>query len=326
MRLRTGFTLIELLVVIAIIAVLIALLLPAVQSAREAARRIQCTNNLKQIGLALHNYEGIHGRLPSARVAGGATGASYWSSLAQILPNLEGQTISNSLNFQLNPRPSATNPVNYANTTGIASIVTAYLCPSDPKADRVIADYGPTNYVANAGSGTINGGSFTVTSGLPVPDGPFYNGSGVRFAEIRDGLSSTSGISEVIKGTGTSTTGTSPPDTIRYFAFGNPGSGGLTDAFCSGLTTWNAERGRQWSHGSFSGGATFNHYSAPNSKSVDCIYDTASRSSARSFHAGGVNTLFLDGHVQFVKDTVDLRTWRSIASIAGGEVVGADQF
>jgi prepilin-type processing-associated H-X9-DG protein len=318
--------LIELLVVIAIIAVLISLLLPAVQSAREAARRMQCVNNLKQITLAIHNYEGIHGRLPSARVAGGATGASYWSSLAQILPVLEGSTISASLNFQLNPRPSASNPINYANTTGIMSIVSAFLCPSDPVQDRIVADYGPTNYAACAGSGMINGGSFTVTTGLPFPDGAFYNGSGVQFGQIRDGLSSTVGFSEIVKGNGLRTDAPTAPDKVLYFAFGNPGSAGLTDAFCSGLTTWNGERGRQWSHGSFSGGATYNHFAVPNSKTVDCIYDTASRSSARSYHPGGVNTAFMDGHVQFIKNTIDVNAWHALATISGGEVLSADSY
>ncbi|MHC5543130.1 DUF1559 family PulG-like putative transporter, partial [Singulisphaera rosea] len=183
MRRRVGFTLIELLVVIAIIAVLIALLLPAVQSAREAARRMQCTNNLKQVGLALHNYEGIHQRFPSART----NSPHYWSALAQLLPQVEGAPLYNAINFDHSTAPNSRNKFDMANTTAISYIIATFLCPSDPRTNRVAAAMGPTNYFAISGSGTMAKGS---------GNGVMFDGSQVRFAEVTDGLSNTVAFGE----------------------------------------------------------------------------------------------------------------------------------
>ena len=146
-------SLIELLVVIAIIAVLISLLLPAVQSAREAARRIQCTNNLKQISLSLHTYENANALLPPGRT-------SYphlWSSLAQLLPYMEQNAMYNSINFIFPPftTPGVSGD---SNMTGVSVQPSSFLCPSDPKSDRIVPQYGSTNFVGNAGTGTFNGG------------------------------------------------------------------------------------------------------------------------------------------------------------------------
>ncbi len=318
---RAGFTLIELLVVIAIIGVLIALLLPAVQAAREAARRAQCTNNLKQIGLALHNYEGTHGRLPSAR-----TGSPHlWSALAQILPSLEGGALFNAINFSHTSLPSAAQPLGLTNTTAVRSIVGTYLCPSDPRQDRLDPNFGPNNYVANAGSGLQNGGSFRPEDGPEAIDGVFFERSSVRYAEITDGLSNTAAFSETIKGTGLDSVGTAPADRLLQYGIG-PSLTPVTDAFCaSSITLWSGQRGREWARGSFIY-ASFNHYWTPNASAPDCLSgNVIGRMAARSFHPGGVNTLFCDGHVQFVKDTVAVSAWRAIASRGGGEVISADQ-
>ncbi len=143
-RNRSGFTLIELLVVIAIIAVLIALLLPAVQSAREAARRAQCTNNLKQLGLAVANYESSTGVLPWGS---GPDGWNNWSAAVLLLPYLEQQPLYSAINFSA---PSAMFPSSVWNLTGQAAQVAALLCPSDQ--DRLTTPYGKNNYMANVGS------------------------------------------------------------------------------------------------------------------------------------------------------------------------------
>jgi len=318
---RRGFTLIELLVVIAIIAVLIALLLPAVQSAREAARRMQCTNNLKQIGLAVNNYEGTHGRLPSART----NSPHLWSALAQILPNLEGGSLHNAINFSHGSLPTAARPGDYANTTAAATIVAAFLCPSDPRQDRLDPGFGPNNYVANAGTGLQNGGSFRPQDGPERVDGVFFEGSSVRSSEITDGLSNTAAFSETTKGTGVDTPGATPQDRANQYAQG-PSLTPVTDAFCTGsIALWSGQRGREWARGSFIY-ATFNHFFTPNAKAYDCLSgNVGGRMAGRSYHSGGVNVLFCDGHVQFAKDSIGLAAWRAIATRDRGEIVSADQ-
>ena len=334
-RSRRGFTLIELLVVIAIIAVLIALLLPAVQAAREAARRMQCVNNLKQIGLALHNYEGANGLLPPGRT----NFPHLWSSLAQVLSYLEGGNLFNGINFNY---PSETAQAPYpANLTVESAMFRVFLCPSDG-IERLDPNFGATNYVSCAGTGTINNGNFNVVVGAALPDGVFWNTSSIRFAAITDGLSNTVAYSETVKGTGSATVspGGSPPrDVRRQFALFNT-SGTLAtfpaSAFLPPSTTipncatpdqWSNDRGREWSRGSFVM-ASYNNFLTPNSTQPDCTDAgrNAAVTAARSLHSGGVNVLFCDGHVQFVKDSVNLPTWRALSTRSNGEVISADAF
>jgi prepilin-type N-terminal cleavage/methylation domain-containing protein/prepilin-type processing-associated H-X9-DG protein len=330
---RRGFTLIELLVVIAIIAVLIALLLPAVQAAREAARRAQCVNNLKQLGIAFHNYEGSNGVLPPGRT----NYPHLWSSLAQLLSFVEAANQFNAINFNF---ASETNQAPYpANLTVESSALQMFLCPSDGTV-RIDLNFGATNYVSCAGTGTLNNGNFNVVAGAPLPDGPFYNTSAVRFAAVTDGLSGTAAFSETIMGTGTNTSpgSSSPANARRQFALFNT-SGYLTSslslalflppntylAVCAAPDQWSGDRGREWSRGSFVM-ASYNHFYTPNSKYPDCT--DAGRNAAvtgpRSFHSGGVSVLFLDGHVQFIKDTVSQPIFRAVSTINGGEVISAD--
>ena len=182
---RSGFTLIELLVVIAIIAVLIALLLPAVQSAREAARRIQCVNNCKQIGLALHNYVESRNVLPGADMVFNVT---ELSALTNILPYLEQSNIYNSVNMAFSYQDPQ-------NTTAMYAVVNGFVCPSDlPSAVPALG--AQTNYMANMGSGIVWQSAIGPNVGLPDPNGVFYGNSSTRFAAITDGLSNTSFYSE----------------------------------------------------------------------------------------------------------------------------------
>ena len=220
-RRRRGFTLIELLVVIAIIAVLIALLLPAVQSAREAARRIQCTNNLKQIGLAMHNYHDTHGTLPP-----GCKGGQWGTWLVFTLPYVEQQNLYNAWNFNGHTRvPALASLYSYqgaGNTTVTTTRVAAYYCPSDGNNSTLqgLSQFAITsqNYVANFGnvdtlqqSITVGGitynylGSPFTDIGAPDDLSAAFIGSGtptptVPFAAITDGLSNTLLVSEVVVG------------------------------------------------------------------------------------------------------------------------------
>ena len=317
---RRGFTLIELLVVIAIIAVLIALLLPAVQSAREAARRMQCTNNLKQLGLALHNYEGSHGVFPPGRTSW----PNVWSSLAQLLPEMEGNNQFNGLNFNF-PSIDLTSSgglTNAPNTTVVSTAIKGFLCPSDPQ-DRLDPAFGPNNYVACAGTGTLNGGSFKVVAGAPLPEGVMYDTSAVRLADITDGLSRTAAFGETLKGLGRDTAGSVPANARLQFVI--TASAAITPGTCGSIASWSGDRGREWARGSFIL-AAYNHFYPPNSPSPDCSNSgrAAAITAPRSRHPGGVNTLFCDGHVQFVKDSLSLVPWRAIATRGGAEVVSDD--
>src|SRR5262245_57958571 len=202
-RRRAAFTLIELLVVIAIIAVLIALLLPAVQAAREAARRIQCVNNLKQIGLALHNYESTNNVFPPGRINTYVTGNGHcWGAYSQLLPFFEQQSIFNTMNFSMNPDPDYTTSSAVVNRTAAVVIVNTFLCPSDGGPPMVQVGggmYSGHNYLLNVGSGysVVQNPPATMTT----PNGILFENSAVRLAEITDGTSNSVVISESIRST-----------------------------------------------------------------------------------------------------------------------------
>jgi len=340
---RRGFTLIELLVVIAIIAVLIGLLLPAVQAAREAARRMQCTNNLKQLGIALHNYHDSLNRLPyGAIVAGpgnfwyptGAGGEHYrYSTLAMLSPFLEQAPIYGALNFSY-PVYMPDGSISLPNSTALAIKVSLFLCPSDsPK--NVQAGFAPANYMANAGNG-LPGGSALHDS----PNGCFFYNSGVSFAGITDGLSQTAFISESNLGLDNGPfkvapgTAVSPAQVMaQRDAVGvttlPPANLTVAECQAAGAGTagyYNGQRGGSWAQGDFRH-ALYTHYYPPNSKQFDCVRGSDyAWKGPRSYHNGGVNVLFGDGSVRFVKDSVATTTWMALGTRAGGEVISSDSY
>ena len=340
-----AFTLIELLVVIAIIAVLIALLLPAVQAAREAARRAQCVNNMKQIGLACHNYLSSYQVLPPGKVPAyfnvpGAATYARWSPQASLLQFIEQGNVFNSLNFALPPVTPAMNGVvstfmpaysdpNGENLTGCNTQINVFLCPSD---NPPVAGWnGAINYLGNIGTYVCDLGESNpcaVCTDGPVPQGIFYYGSGVRLADVADGTSNTAFFAEKLRGQG------KPNFQTDLLIMPNQptllGTYQTCTAVPKGSPPLTSVQGISWSLADMCC-TTYNHVSTPNQNSCagfpnQGMANMSMQVPASSRHPGGANILFGDGSVKLVKNTVSLATWRSLGTRNGGEVVSADAY
>jgi prepilin-type N-terminal cleavage/methylation domain-containing protein/prepilin-type processing-associated H-X9-DG protein len=350
---RRGFTLIELLVVIAIIAVLIALLLPAVQAAREAARRSQCVNNMKQIGIALHNYHQVNNSFPlGASLAPYTPGGSYtwsdWGANAQLLPFLEQNPTWNTINFSWAPEPYSeptsqdqgySSTGGFINSTAYNTKLNIFLCPSDGNAGRV----NNNSYHASVGTTTSN-----IDRNPKGSSGVFGFQINFGFADITDGSSNTVAYGEALVGDTTAT------KAVRANGTGNSGSGqaaNLLDVTSAGLAALQSDlvacnntfktqfladdRGYRWG-GGMMGYSMFNTVMTPNGGGqyqwngcrVDCCVQmqAAHYLPATSNHPGGVNILFCDGSVKFVKNTVSYVTWWALGTRANSENVSADSF
>jgi len=324
MKTRRGFTLIELLVVIAIIAVLIGLLLPAVQKVREAAARTKCTNNLKQIGLALHNYCDVMNWFPEAR----DPYPLCFSPHAHLLPFLEQQNVFNLIT--LTAANGATSTYKGVNATAAVTVVPIFSCPSDV-VGAVLGGNGATpgvtfagtNYVSCVGTGASSSG---------VINGDYVSGNGVflllpgptiNFESITDGTSNTAAFSESLYGNGlaslSSFPGTPDPSVLAKDISGSA----MDPATCAGTNTYTGQRGDRWINGGYLSTA-YNHWTTPNSPTFDCL-NTANDyglKTARSQHTNGVNVLFCDGSIHFISNSISLQTWQALATRSGGEVIG----
>lgn len=329
-----GLTLVELLVVIAIIGVLVALLLPAVQAAREAARRMSCQNNLKQIGLAMHLYSDTANVLPPSYcvVPGVATPVGgQWSTLARFLPYLEQANLQDLINWNV---PYSTQ-VNVAITR-----VPTYLCPSEPNdfvrvntSTGVPRDY-PANYVVNFGTWKI----YDATNGTGG-DGAFFPNSRISFASFTDGLSNTLGASEAkaftpyVRNTGTDPGPIPPSD--PSFAAALAG-----DNCCIGPDTQQNTGHTEWADGlcqqsgfttTFRPNTKIPYVVAGKTYSIDYVSwregthvsrVTYAALPARSQHSGIVNVQLMDGSIRSVSSSIDALVWRALGTRAGGEIVG----
>jgi prepilin-type N-terminal cleavage/methylation domain-containing protein len=299
---RRGFTLIELLVVIAIIAVLISLLLPAVQQAREAARRTQCKNNLKQLGLALHNYADTHRVFPFGQ---GGTGGNY-SALSQLLPYFEQGNLFAKIDF----KKTVTDPVNDA---ARLTELPMFRCPSDAENTKPDAG-GAVNYYPNKGTKIEFAG--------PHLDGLMYSGSAVRFGDITDGTSNTAAFSERLLTDGSNGI-VSPRSDVFLGMSPQPNTQDEAVQMCDAIDINNLANqfpifmGAPWMNGQHA----YQHINTPNKRSCG-FYPTKSTMPASSNHTGGVHVCLADGSGRFVSDSVNLAVWRGAGSRNGGEVAG----
>ncbi|AMV36295.1 DUF1559 domain-containing protein [Planctomyces sp. SH-PL62] len=355
-RKNSGFTLIELLVVIAIIAVLIALLLPAVQAAREAARRAQCINNLKQMGLGLHNYVSSQNSFPP--LCGNmwrpeTTGSPGWGNwplgwAASLMPNMEQQALANAANYSF----GADQPQNYQ--TVCRARVATFICPSESVATGPWQSSSWMNYAGNIG-GPASMGSW---SGVIIPMredantavGTNYpaNLGTVGIQSLTDGTSNTVAFSERLVGLASGDFTVSSAN-ARRVVFGpvptvTADTGGVAEAQAfvaacrslPGTTSTAGTTNNGWIAGAVWAGShantlrfnTYSHVNSPNG--ISCMAQdyppgqAIDAMSPSSNHTGGVNTCMADGSVRFIKDSIALPTWWAIGTRAGGEIVSSD--
>jgi prepilin-type N-terminal cleavage/methylation domain-containing protein/prepilin-type processing-associated H-X9-DG protein len=329
-RSRSAFTLIELLVVIAIIAVLIALLLPAVQSAREAARRSQCVNNLKQIGLALMNYHDVNGSFPLDRClfSSTTTPTPYsFSGWAAILPQLEQSPTYAAINFSL---PSANQA---GNATVLNTTINTFLCPSESQ--TIPAGNGAgTNYSLSEGSNIVYNYGATDTKNQqtnePVPNGPFFPNTVYRIAQFTDGTSNSIITGERLLGDFSNLIATDVRDIFKSPAIPVTLSDAVT--MCQQLDWTNlayqsySTDGTPWLEGTVNTGACLKVVAPPNTRSCEFMNISRITLTAASNHPGGVNIGFADGSIHYIKNSISLTVWWALGSINGGEVISADSY
>ena len=344
---RWGFTLIELLVVIAIIGVLIALLLPAIQAAREAARRNQCTNNLKQIGLALQNYHESYGMFPPGQTwARGDANDEGWSALSHLLPFMDLSQVYDGLNFSMNGYGNGPAWLSSASTnfTPLTKPVNAFLCPSDVNRFTTwnlnVVGYNNQRPVGSYLASHGDTWNYNVRTGQYAGRALFHLDSSVSIDDVLDGTKNTVAFAERLLGSTQKPT-FNAGDIYRDCA-NPPGNdipalnesayrGVVADAESKveGGTNHLTGLGSFWQLGRL-GYGYYNHIFTPNSSTPDCYFviggsqGTGSDGvvSARSNHGGGVNVVLADGSCQFVSNSIDVRIWWALGSREGNETVG----
>jgi prepilin-type N-terminal cleavage/methylation domain-containing protein len=327
MRRDRGFTLIELLVVIAIIAVLIALLLPAVQQAREAARRTQCRNNMKQVGLALHNYLDAFTKFPPVSVLPAGRTFEPYSAHVRLLPYIEQANLSNLIDWNVSSEFTS-------NPTAAKTRVPIYMCPSEINDRQRITPtliHYPLNYAFNEGTWFI----YDPVTGN-VGDGAFHPNRAFKAGDFSDGMSNTLAAAEV-KAFQPNLWDTNNPNTLGVAPPANPAA---ASAFYGG--TFDTNGHTEWVEGDVheggftttfvpnadvpytTGGVTYSIDITSMRDGESTTVPTYAAVTSRSFHTGTVNALLMDGAVRTISNNLDLGVWRAMGTRAGGEAKSLD--
>jgi prepilin-type processing-associated H-X9-DG protein/prepilin-type N-terminal cleavage/methylation domain-containing protein len=322
-----AFSLVELLVVIGIIAILIGFLLPAVQRAREAARRAQCANNLKQIALACHSYEDLHGTLPPGGSYATAAGPSFngapYSVLARLLEQLEQGALYGQINFKASA---------FTQPDVIRTRVAVFLCPSDPndKSSPTSPTTYPATYGANIGDWFVQDYTTGQFGNGPFPDAAYPSQKGIRLVDITDGTSTTVGFAELKAFSSylakmSNQTFPLPSTPAELIAFGGTFMAGAAH------TSWAQSFDYQTVVTFvFSPNTVVPFVNAADGQTYDVDwgggYVLYVAATARSYHPNGVNTAFMDGSVRFITNSIPQSTWRALGTRNGGEAVDASQY
>ncbi|KAA1259393.1 Type II secretion system protein G precursor [Rubripirellula obstinata] len=342
-RPHSGFTLVELLVVIAIIGILVGLLLPAVQSAREAARRMSCSNNMKQVVLAVHNYESAMRQLPPVWTKPANSG-SGWSLQARILPFLESLALDSAIDFS--DGYDASTLTIAGETLPVSSFrVPAYQCPSDPGDTQRLGDDGPEhypmNYAANVGTWFVyDPGNFDRIGDEIVGEGAFTPAQTRKFRDCLDGLSNTLAFAEVKSWTPYLRDVELPGDLNMPMVESEISALGGSFKTNTGHTEWVDGRSHQAGFTTTftpntrvlheSGGAVYdidftNFREGKTPSNVSDPAKTYAAVTSRSYHTGGVQVGMLDGSVRFMNDSIDRELWQNLSTRAGHEVVSVPE-